>query len=53
MIEKGLVKFVRLEVIDDDGRSYKNYLEEDQFVRISIQDDGCTCTLKIFVERDE
>lgn len=38
----------RIEVIDDDGRSYTNYLNGGQSVRMSLQDDDHT--LKIFVE---
>lgn len=41
----------RVEVIDDDGRSYTNYLNEGQFVRMSLQDDDRT--LKVFVENEE
>ena len=50
MTEEDLSKVTRLEVIDDDGRSYTNYLKEDQTVKLSLQDDGRT--LKIFVERE-
>ena len=51
MMDSDLSKVDRVEVIDQDGRSYTNYLEEDQSVKFSIQDDGRT--LKIFVERNE
>jgi len=46
-----LSKVNRVEVIDDDGRSYTNYLNEGQSVRMSLQDDDRT--LKIFVENEE
>ncbi len=41
----------RLEVIDDDGRSYTNYLNEGQSVYMSLQD--ADHTLKIFVENEK
>jgi hypothetical protein len=41
----------RLEVIDNDGRSYTNYLNEGQSIFLSLQDDNRT--LKIFVESNK
>ena len=43
-----LINVNRLEVIDDDGRSYTNYLNERQSIYMALQDGGRT--LKIFVE---
>ena len=49
-MEKELSDINRVEVIDENGRSYTNYLKEDQSVNLSVQDDGHT--LKVFIERD-
>jgi len=38
----------RLEVIDEEGRSYVKYIDKDQRVRYNLQDDNKT--LKIFVD---
>ena len=38
----------RVEVIDEEGRSYVNYLNEDQRVHFSLQDDDRT--LKVFID---
>ena len=38
----------RLEVIDGTGRGYVKYLEDNEFVWLSYQDDGQT--LKVFVD---
>ena len=38
----------RVEVIDETGRGYVKYLEEDQFAWLSFQDDGRT--LKVFIQ---
>lgn len=46
-----LSKVNRLEVIDDDGRSYTNYLNEGQSIYMSLQD--ADHTLKIFVENEK
>ena len=37
----------RVEVIDEEGRAYVNYLNEDQQVKFSLQDDDRT--LKVFI----
>ena len=50
MIEKELSQISRVEVIDEEGRSYTNYLKEDESVNLVVQDDGRT--LKVFIERD-
>jgi hypothetical protein len=39
----------RVEVIDEDGRSYIKYLDNNQKVRYSIQDNSRT--LKVFIQR--
>jgi|SaaInl0LU_22_DNA_1037365.scaffolds.fasta_scaffold12432_2 hypothetical protein len=39
----------RVEVIDENGRSYTKYLDNDQKVCYSIQDDGRT--LKVFINK--
>ena len=39
----------RVEVIDENGRSYTKYLDTDQKVCYSIQDDGRT--LKVFINK--
>lgn len=49
-MEKELSHISRVEVIDEEGRSYTNYLKEDQSVNLVVQDDGRT--LKVFIERD-
>lgn len=38
----------RVEVIDDNGRSYVKYLNDDQFAWLSFQDDNRT--LKVFIQ---
>lgn len=38
----------RFEVIDEEGRTYVNHLNEDQRVKFSLQDDDCT--LKVFID---
>ena len=38
----------RVEVIDETGRGYVKYLNEDQFAWLCYQDDGRT--LKVFIE---
>lgn len=42
-----LCEVTRVEVIDEDGRSYTKYLDTNQTVCYSIQDDGKT--LKVFI----
>jgi hypothetical protein len=44
-------KVTRVEVIDKTGRAYVNYLENDQEVVCSLQDDGRT--LKVFINRKQ
>ena len=39
----------RVEIIDENGRSYTKYLDNDQKVCYSIQDDGRT--LKVFINK--
>lgn len=39
----------RLEVIDETGRAYTKYLDEDQRVRYNLQDDDKT--LKVFIDK--
>ena len=39
----------RFEVIDEEGRTYVNYLNEDQRVKFSLQDDDRT--LKVFIDK--
>ncbi len=51
VITKMLGKCTRVEVIDDNGRSYVKYLKKDQLVEISMQDDGRT--MKVFIVKDE
>ena len=43
-----LAKVNRLEVIDEDGRSYTRHFQEGESLRYDFQDDGAT--LKIFVD---
>jgi hypothetical protein len=43
-----LFDVTRVEVIDENGRSYTNYLDKDQKVCYNIQDDGRT--LKVFIQ---
>jgi len=38
----------RFEVIDEEGRTYVNHLEDDQSVKFSLQDDNNT--LKVFID---
>jgi hypothetical protein len=40
----------RFEVIDEEGRTYVNHLEEGQSVKFSLQDDNKT--LKVFIDTD-
>jgi len=40
----------RFEVIDEEGRTYVNHLEEGQSVKFSLQDDDKT--LKVFIDTD-
>jgi hypothetical protein len=42
------VRITRIEVIDQDGRSYVNW-EDDNDVSYQLQDDGRT--LKVFVDK--
>jgi hypothetical protein len=44
-----LFDVTRVEVIDEDGRSYIKYLDKNQKVRYSIQDNSRT--LKVFIQR--
>ena len=39
----------RVEVIDENGRSYTKYLDNDQKVYYSLQDDKRT--LKVFIDK--
>lgn len=41
----------RFEVIDEEGRTYVNHLEEGQSVKFSLQDDNKT--LKVFIDSDK
>ena len=40
----------RFEVIDENGRSYVKYLNEDEGISYSLQDDNKT--LKVFIDKD-
>jgi len=40
--------FTRVEVIDEQGRSYVKYLSDSQTVTLSVQDGGRT--LKVFID---
>ena len=42
-------KITRLEVIDQTGRAYVQYLERNESVRYSLQDDNRT--LKVFIDK--
>ena len=44
------LKVTRVEVIDEKGRSYVNWKDNNK-VKLSLQDDGRT--LKIFIERNK
>jgi len=44
-----LFDVTRVEVIDEDGRSYIKYIDNNQKVRYSIQDNSRT--LKVFIQR--
>jgi len=46
-----LAKVNRLEVIDEDGRSYTRHFRTGESLRYDFQDDGGT--LKIFVDTDD
>lgn len=39
----------RFEVIDSDGRSYVKYLDKDEGIKYSLQDDNRT--LKVFIDK--
>lgn len=39
----------RVEVIDETGRAYVKYLDDDQYVCYDLQDDGRT--LKVFINK--
>lgn len=43
-------KVNRIEVVDQTGRAYVHYLNENESVRYSLQDDNQT--LKIFIDKD-
>ena len=43
-----LFDVTRVEVIDENGRSYTKYLDKDQKVCYNIQEDGRT--LKVFIQ---
>ena len=45
---QAMKKVTRVEVIDEEGRTYVNYLNEDQRVKYSLQDDDRT--LKVFID---
>ena len=45
-----LFDVTRVEVIDETGVSYTKYLDKDQKVYYSIQDDGKT--LKVFIQKE-
>ena len=47
MYMKGVTRF---EVIDEEGRTYVNHLNEDQRVKFSLQDDNRT--LKVFINSE-
>ena len=51
MNERELEKINRIEVVDQTGRAYVHYLNEDESVRYSLQDDDQT--LKIFIDKSE
>ena len=44
-------KVTRVEVIDDTGRAYVKYLDDDQEVTYSLQDDNRT--LKVFIRKTD
>ena len=44
---QAMKKVNRFEVIDEEGRTYVNHLNEDQQVKFSLQDDDRT--LKVFI----
>jgi hypothetical protein len=45
---QAMKKVTRVEVIDEEGRTYVNHLNEDQRVKYSLQDDDRT--LKVFID---
>jgi hypothetical protein len=45
---QAMKKVTRVEVIDEEGRTYVNHLNEDQRVKYSLQDDART--LKVFID---
>ena len=49
-MEIKLEDIIRLEVIDENGRSYTNWDKANK-VELSLQDDGKT--LKIFISKDQ
>lgn len=51
MTSEELLKISRLEIITDNGRDLVKYLNVDEKLEFSIQDDGRT--LKIFIKKDE
>ena len=48
LAQEKLAKVDRLEVIDEDGRSYTRHFQPGESLRYDFQDDGST--LKIFVD---
>ena len=48
LAQEKLTKVNRLEVIDEDGRSYTRHFRSGESLRYDFQDDGAT--LKIFVD---
>ena len=44
-------KVTRVEVIDETGRAYVKYLDSDQEVTYSLQDDNRT--LKVFIRKTD
>jgi len=51
LAQEKLAKVDRLEVIDEDGRSYTRYFRSGESLRYDFQDDGDT--LKIFVDTSD
>ena len=51
--EKALLKAMRgvnrVEVIDENGRSYTKYLKDNEGIKYSLQDDNRT--LKVFIDK--
>ena len=46
---QAMKKVTRFEVIDDKGRSYVKYLDKDEGIKYSLQDDDST--LKVFIDK--